>query len=119
LRAVLIWLYCVGVRLRVLAFVLALIGAFYLLWSWAVAAGHDIPAIVAGVALVPLFIVLLALTVRQIAVTLGWVARRPRRRPPARGAGISPSATTMMAGEPAEPTPTGVSSASSPAKFAA
>lgn len=113
-------------RLRALVMVLTLTAAVYLLWRWSVAGSHQVTAIVSGVALVPLFIVVVALTVRQVATTLGWAARQPRQRVrtgrphAARLRRRSRSAATnMVSGGHDEPSPGGVSSSSSSAKIAA
>jgi hypothetical protein len=111
----------VGVRLRVLGIVVVLTAGDYLLWRWSVAGGHDVTAIVSGVTLVPLFIVLLAVTVRQAAGAL-WAARRPQRRLRARSAWSartqrrSRSATVVSGAESAS---SGVATPSPPSKIAA
>jgi hypothetical protein len=43
-----------GVRLRVLVFLLALTAGDYMLWQWSIAGGHDILSLLAGFTLVPL-----------------------------------------------------------------
>jgi hypothetical protein len=81
------------VALRFLAAVAALTGGDYLLWSWSVAGNHGVLSIVAGVTLVPLFILLVVACVRVAGAALGWAGRRtaPRgvalaRQVPRRGA---------------------------------
>jgi hypothetical protein len=74
--------------IRSLAVVGVLALGDYMLWNWSVGASHDVVALVAGVALIPLLIALAWLVVVAVARLLAHVAQRPR----ASGAGARAAA---------------------------
>jgi hypothetical protein len=70
----------------------------YLLWNWSVGAGHDIVALVAGVALIPLLIAFAWLLVLGVARLLADVAQRPRSRSAAAVRARRPARSAALAG---------------------
>jgi hypothetical protein len=84
---------------RPLAAVLLLSLVDYALWNWSLGAGHDLLALVAGLALIPLLIVLAWLVFLSATRLAGGAARRihtgaatrARRRVAATSAGAGPA----------------------------
>jgi membrane protein implicated in regulation of membrane protease activity len=65
------------VRLRALPLLLVLTGGDYALWTWSIAGGHDVLSLVAGLTLLPLAAVSLALMAVAGARLLAFALERP------------------------------------------
>ncbi len=107
-----------------LGIVLLLAGADYLLWSWALASGHDLLALCFGLTLAPLSIALLWLgllaTARVLMRAAGGTARNvPRSVSGARTRRRAGPTATAQGGPHPDGTPASVAGPSSSGSIAA